>query len=290
MKISKYLLYKIENRRDIKWLLFWLVGIQFLLLWDLLFLNKPAYDLLKKAFLNTFLIGAFVIFFTLILSLFIINIKILIRNVLSGYLIKILDFFIDILKSIPQIISVLLGYVFLTLAITKETVKNEVFIIFLIALLISLIIFPELYETINNRIKYYRKSDFYNGMLVCGISEFRIINFEIIAKNSIGFIVHKSVSLFGVALFLQCSIDFIVSVGLSYDISLSNFPVTLGNLLAKMDSKQDILAIGNSFSNPLYIFNLPFKHLQGISVAFIIVFTLLCVFKISDGIIKRLGK
>lgn len=290
MKIANLLLYKIDKQRDIKWFLFWLVGIQFLLLWDELFLNKPAFSLLKEAFLNSFVIGGIVMLLAFLLAWGLINLRLAIEHVLKGLLLKGLDFTIDILKSIPQIISVLLGYIFITLAITKETVKSEWVIIMLIALILGVVIFPELYETMSGRIKYFKKSDFYNSMLVCGINEYRIINYDILFKNSIGFIIHKLVSLFGVALFLQCSIDFIISVGLSNDVSLSNFPATLGNLLAKMDSKQDILAIGKSITNPLYSINLPFEHLQGLSTAFIIVFTLLCVFKISDGIIKRISR
>jgi ABC-type dipeptide/oligopeptide/nickel transport system permease subunit len=290
MKTTNNLLYKIDKQRDIKWALFWLVGIQFLLLWNELFLNKPAFDLLKKAFLNSFIIGTLVLINTFVLAWGIINLKLLLKNIGKGILITILDFIIDIIKSTPQIISVLLGYIFITLAITNEKIKNEWVIIYLIALLISIVIFPEMYETMNNRIKYFKKSDFYNSMLVCGINEYRIINYDILFKNSVGFIIHKIVSLFGVALFLQCSMDFIISVGLSNDVSLNNFPATLGNLLAKMDSKQDILALGKSITDPFYIAKLPFEHLQGLSTAFIIVFTLLCVFKISDGIIKRINR
>ncbi len=290
MKTANNLLYKIDKQRDIKWFLFWLVGIQFLLLWNELFLNKPAFDMLKEAFLNSFIIGSLVLVNTFVLSWGLINLKLLLKNIGKDIFITGLDFLVDMLKSIPQIISVLLGYIFITLAITNETIKSEEVIILLISLLLSVVIFPEMYETMNNRIKYFKKLDFYNSMLVCGINEYRIINYDILLKNSVGFIVHKLVSLFGVALFLQCSIDFIISVGLSNDVSLSNFPATLGNLLAKMDSKQDILAIGKSITNPLYIIKLPFEHLQGLSTAFIIVFTLLCVFKISDGIIKRISK
>jgi len=290
MKTANLLLYKIDKQRDLKWFLFYLVGIQFLLLWNELFLNKPAFTLLKEAFLNSFIIGALVLVFAFFLSWGTVNLRLYLTNKFNGILLTIIDFIIDTIKSIPQIISVLLGYIFITLIITKETVKNETTIILLISVLLSIVIFPELYETMINRIKYFKKSDFYNSMLVCGINEYRIMNYDILYKNSVGFIIHKLVSLFGVALFLQCSIDFIISVGLSNDVSLSNFPATLGNLLAKMDSKQDILAIGKTISNPLYIIKLPFEHLQGLSTAFIIVFTLLCVFKISDGIIKRIGK
>jgi hypothetical protein len=71
-------------------------------------------------------------------------------------------------------------------------------------------------------------------------------------------------------------------------VSLSNFPITLGGLLAKLDSKQDILAIGAVFTEPSSFPMLFFEHLQGVSTAFTIVFTLLCLYKISNGLVKRL--
>jgi hypothetical protein len=58
-------------------------------------------------------------------------------------------------------------------------------------------------------------------------------------------------------------------------------------MLAHIDSKQDILAVGFSISNPSYIPDLFYKHLQGITTAFLIVFSLVSVFKISSGFAKR---
>jgi hypothetical protein len=124
-------------------------------------------------------------------------------------------------------------------------------------------------------------------MLCSGISEQRIINVDILWKNSRAHILQKLVATFGMAVFLQCSVDFIISVGLSTDVSLSNFPATLGGLLATLDSKQDILAISMLFTDAGYIGNLFFRHLQGMSVAFLIIFTLICVFRTSNGLVKR---
>ncbi|MFH0736671.1 MAG: hypothetical protein V1773_00980 [bacterium] len=290
MKTKINLLKNIENQNDLRWLLFWLVGIQLMLVWDKLFLNKPAFKLLEKAFLNSFVVGFFVILFSVLLAWGVVNTAFKLRsnNKATGY--YILTFIINLIRSVPQILGVLLGYVLLTFILDKELFKNEVSVLIFIAFIISIFVFLELYDELEARIEHYKKSDFYPAMLVCGISEFRIINFEILFKNSIANIFHKLLSLFGVALFLQCSIDFIVSVGLSNDVSLSNFPVTLGSLLAKMDSKQDILALGKTLTDPLYGVNLLFKHLQGLSVAFVIVFTLLSVFKISNGFIKRISR
>jgi len=92
---------------------------------------------------------------------------------------------------------------------------------------------------------------------------------------------------FGYAVFLQCSVDFIISVGLSTDVNEVTLPVTLGGLLASIDSKQDILAVGYTLTHPGYIGNLFFEHLQGLTVAFLIVFSLFCVYNIANGWAER---
>jgi ABC-type dipeptide/oligopeptide/nickel transport system permease subunit len=184
-------------------------------------------------------------------------------------------------------VGVLFGYVFLTYFIEKGTVNNTIIIILLLALIMSVFIFIEIVDLMSERIAYFKKRDFYNAMRVCGISENRIINFDILWKNSRIHIFNKLISVFGVAVFLQCSVDFIISVGLSTDVSSVNLPITLGSLLAKIDSKQDILAIGYSITHPGYIKNLFFGHLQGVTVSFLIVFTLLCIYNISNGYAER---
>jgi len=83
-----------------------------------------------------------------------------------------------------------------------------------------------------------------------------------------------------VRLFLICSIDFIVSVGLSAEVSLSNLPVTLGSMLAKLGP-----ANGHTRDRKVALTDvkrvLPRSRsgaiLQWISVAFLIVYTLVCV-------------
>ena len=155
------------------------------------------------------------------------------------------------------------------------------------AFVISLFIFSEVVDLIRERIDHFKKLDFYNAMKVCGISENRIINFDILRKNSRIHILNKLIAIFGSAIFLQCTIDFIISVGLSTQISSVSLPTTLGSLLAKIDSKQDILAIGTTLTNPAYFSHIFFEHLQGITVALLIVVTLLCIYKISNGYAER---
>jgi ABC-type dipeptide/oligopeptide/nickel transport system permease subunit len=165
--------------------------------------------------------------------------------------------------------------------------QSAILQLLLASLITGLFIFVEISDLIRDRITYYSSLDFVNAMLVCGVGEFAIINREILLKNSLSHLVQKCVGVFGRSIFLVCTVDFIVSVGLSSDVNLVNFPPTLGNILAGIDSKQDILAIGAAITEPALIPGLFFEHLQGISAAFALVFTLLCVDRISQGLIAR---
>lgn len=268
------------------WFAIWITGLMALGIWDTAFLNRPARMLLQTACINTLIAGFLVVLFSLILGWCTgVVTHFLERRQHAMYLG--LTFLLNIIRSIPQIIGMLAGYIFLTILIEQDILRTQLSQIVWMALVTSTVVFLEVADLVRERIAYYNKLDFFPAMLCCGIKESRIINREILWKNSRAHLLHKMISLFGTAVFLQCSIDFIISVGLSTDVSLSNFPVTLGSLLAKLDSKQDILAIGSVFSSNANAMSLLFEHLQGISIVAVIVFTLLCVYKISNGLVKR---
>ena len=274
------------KQKHLLWLTVWVLGLGVIGVWDLLFLNQPAFILLRAACINTVTTCFFVIVFSIGLGW------------LAGLALNFLEnrrrmpyffvtFVLNIIRSVPQIVGVLLGYIILTILIEQEIVRSQFVQLLWMALTIGLFVFLEVVDLIRERISYYTKLDFFQAMLCCGIPEWRIINREILWKNSRAHFLHKIISIFGIAIFLQCSIDFVVSVGLSSDVSLSNFPATLGSQLAKLDSKQDILAVGRVFLHPLEAPSLVFEHLQGISIAVVIVFTLLCMYQISNGLVKR---
>lgn len=285
--MMKEFISNIYNQKDKLWLLIWIGGVGLLWIWDNLYLNKPALDKVEVGFLYTFIIAVLVIIFTLILSWSIGVGLYFLENARYSTPYLTASFLLNIIRSIPQIVGILIGYILITLWIQSGALRSTAAIILIIAFTISLFVFLEVVDLIRERITYYKRLDFYNAMLVCGIRESRIINREILWKNSLAHIFNKLISVFGITIFLLCSIDFIVSVGLSTEVSSNNLPVTLGSLLARIDSKQDILAIGNTLTNPAYFSRLFFEHLQGITVAFLIVFTLLCVYKISNGFARR---
>lgn len=272
---------------DVLWLIIWLGGLSALWVWNTLFLNDAAFANLRSAALNTLLVGLCVVVLAFVLGwMGGVGAHLLQESRFkAGYFL--VTFLFNIVRSVPQIIGVLLGYVVLTILIREDILRSSFSQLMWMAGAIALMVFLEVADLIRERIRWYQQLDFYDAMLVCGISEGRIINTEILWKNSRAHLLHKMISVFGGSVFLLCSIDFIISVGLSTDVSLSNFPTTLGGLLAKLDSKQDILAISTVFSNPSNITTLFFQHLQGISTALLIVFTLLCLYNISNGIVRR---
>ncbi len=273
--------------RDTLWLVIWLTGLAALWIWNTLFLNDAAFAMLRTASLNTLLVGLSVVLLAFVLGwIGGVGVHLLQESRFKGgyYL---ATFFFNIIRSVPQIIGVLVGYVVLTILIKEDVLRSSPSQLLWMAGAIAVMLFLEVADLIRERIRWYQQLDFYDAMLVCGISEGRIINTEILWKNSRAHLLHKMIAVFGGAVFLLCSIDFIISVGLSTDVSLSNFPTTLGGLLAKLDSKQDILAISTVFDKPSNFTTLFFEHLQGISTAFLIVFTLLCLYQISNGFVRR---
>jgi len=275
------------DKKDLLWLVIWIAGLSLLWIWDAIFLNTPAFERIQSSFVNSLLSGLLVVCLALVLGWLLgVGLHLLERSE-STSLYGLASFATDILRSIPQIILVLLGYVVLTVLLHEGIIRSTVGQLVWIACTIAAAVTLEVADTVRERINYFRTLDFVDAMLCCGISEQRIINIEILWKNSRTQLLHKLIAIFGVSVFLQCSIDFIVSVGLSTDVSLINFPVTLGSLLANVDSKQDILALSNLFSDPGYLPEIFVRHLQGISVAFCIVFTLLCVYMIANGFVRR---
>lgn len=278
---------RLVQQKDKLWLLIWVAGLGALWLWNVLFLNRPALLQIESAFLHTVVTGSLVVCFSLILGWSVgVALYFLDRPGRTIFYL-LLTFLLNVIRSIPQIVGVLVGYVILTFLLEQEILRSTFGQMFWMAFVISLFVFLEVVDLVRERIAYYNTLDFVPAMLCCGIRERRIVNIEILWKNSFAHIVHKLISIFGMSIFLQCSIDFIISVGLSTEVSSSNFPVTLGGVLAKMDSKQDILSIGTFLTSPLSVASLFVEHLQGITVASIIVFTLLCVYKIANGIVRR---
>lgn len=273
--------------KDLIWLLIWVTIVALIGMWDYRFLNRPAFQRIINGSCNTFAIALMVVLFTVSLAWGITLLTHALERRGSKSGIIILTFFLNLIRSIPQVIGILFGYIGIAYLVNTGSITGSFTIFLLMALCMSIFIVLEVVDLLRERIDHFTKLDFFNALRVCGVAEWRIINFDILWKNSRVHILNKCIAVFGSAVFLQCSVDFIISVGLSNSINAISLPVTLGSLLAKMDSKQDILAIGSTITNPSYIPQLFRQHLQGVTVAFLIVFTLLSLFQITRGFAER---
>jgi ABC-type dipeptide/oligopeptide/nickel transport system permease subunit len=275
------------NQKDFRWTIIYFGGLIAAGIWDLLFLNRPALRFVVSGFINTFVIGILVVVVTLTMAWCVtLGLNYLEeRKNKTGYMFVM--FLLNMIRSIPQIIGILFGYVAVGLLVQNGILRSNLSVFPLLSVSIGLFVFIEFVDLMRERISHYKQLDFYNAMRVCGISEARIVNVDILWKNSRIHIFNKLISVFGAAIFLQCSIDFIISVGLSTDVNASTLPATLGSMLANIDSKQDILAIGYTLTHPLSVGSLFFEHLQGITVAFLIVFSLVSINQISNGYAER---
>jgi ABC-type dipeptide/oligopeptide/nickel transport system permease subunit len=275
------------ERKDLLWGILWVGGLAVTWAWLGFYLNAPARVLVGAACIHTFSGALAAVAASLLIgwvtALFLHFLESTRRR--SAYLA--VSFVLNLLRSVPQIVGMLIGYVVVTGLTLNEALASDTSRILATSLVTALFVFQEVVDLIRERIRHFESLEFVSALLVCGIPSRVIINREILLKNSISYLVQKSVALFGRAIFLICSIDFIVSVGLSAEVSLSNLPVTLGSMLAKLDSKQDILAIGTALTDVRVVPTLFVEHLQGISVAFLIVYTLLCVYRIANGLMER---
>ena len=283
MRTTEKLFAQLRTHKDTRWLTVWVAGLLCIVLWDLAFLNRPAFMKIIQGFWNTMAIAFLVTLCTLLFAWVATNLlhTLTMRTMRVPYLT--LSFALNLLRSVPQIVGVLLFYVLVASLVQKGSLSSSAAIAPFMAVGMGLFIFLELTDLMRERIDHFRRLDFYNAMRVCGVQEKRIVNFDILWKNSRVHILNKLIAVFGMAVFLQCSVDFIISVGLSNNVNAVNLPSTLGSLLAKIDSKQDILALGYTLTHPSYAAHLPFTHLLGLTVAFLIVFTLLCMHHIANG-------
>jgi len=269
-----------------RWLIYWLGGVLVLFGWDAVFLNQQAYHQLLRAFFNTIGLGLMVVFWAVGLGWLLS----FIQAWLDDYYPTRAIIFVVIknqFRSVPQILGIILGYIILSRLQVAGNLQSRMMLLFWMAFIIGLFIFPEVSDMLGERISYFRKSAFFDALLLSGVSLVSIINLEIIWRNSRLYLLNKMVAIFSMAVFLLCSVDFVFSVGLSNTVQVVNFPRTLGSLLAKIDSKQDILAMGSVLWNPSDLPKIFFSHLQGFSVAFLIIFTIIAWFKIGNEIARR---
>ncbi|NUQ80968.1 MAG: hypothetical protein HUU10_05085 [Bacteroidetes bacterium] len=271
------------THRDRRWFLIWITGLLILLAWNLLFLNRPAMLRVWSGFGNTLMITVVSLCTATLLSVSFSLIMTLTRWNHHRWIFTMLDLILGTLRSVPQIIGLLLGFIILTLLIQADWLTSPTLILTGMGLTVGLVMFHEFTDMLNDRIAAFEQTDFVHASRVAGVPDRVLILIEIWWRNSRPHLINKLISGTGLTIFLLCSIDFVLSVGLSQTVSAVNFPPTLGSMLAHIDSKQDILSIGVLLSDPTYFWPMITRHLQGLSVAFLITFTLVCWFRIGNG-------
>ena len=132
--------------RDTLWLIVWLSGIAALAVWDTLFLNRPALKLLIGGFVNTFCVALMVIVVTLALgwATTILLHSLEKRKSRIGYLIA--TFVLNLVRSVPQVVGILIGYVWIAFMIQDGTLRNQFAVFTVMACCMSLFIFLELVD------------------------------------------------------------------------------------------------------------------------------------------------
>ncbi len=273
----------LRKAKDKLWVVIFLVGFFVIFAWNYFFLNEDAFNKWIEAIFYTYSLAGVTVLISFLFGWGLALFKELAESRGNSAAVLFVNLFLDFLKTAPQIIVLLFGYTVMIFYLRNAPALSFVWLAFVL----SLAFLNDVFDEMSNRIAVFRKSDFYNAMLISGIKESRIINRDILLLNSSAHLINRAVMVFSSAFFLLCSADFIVSVGLTENITLSGLPATLGNILAHVSSKEDILAVRELFSNPLYFPELFTTHLQGISAAAVLVFTLISAYKISNGIVER---
>ena len=159
------------KKKDQLWIAIWILVLLFVFTWNAMFLNTPAFNKLITAFINSVTGGIIVVILSAGLgwaatmgSISTTGSNNKIVNIIVGFL-------LNFVRSIPQIIGILIGYIILTWMLIDETITSHTMQIIWMSLFISLFVFLEITDLLTERINHYRKTDFYNAMLACGMRE-----------------------------------------------------------------------------------------------------------------------
>ena len=158
--------WRLSERRDILWLVAWVGGLAALWVWDAIFLNAPAFERIQAAFLNSLVTGSMVVIMALLFGWFVgVGLHLLERSE-SRTLYGLASFAVDVIRSVPQIILVLIGYILLTVLLHEGFIRSTMGQLVWIACTLTLAVTLEVADTVRERINYFRTLDFVDAMLV----------------------------------------------------------------------------------------------------------------------------
>lgn len=192
-----------------------------------------------------------------------------------------------LIPLLPQIVWLMIGYSFVNSWIVGQGISDSV-TIFLSASLFAFVLLPEVFQFLEERLAHEKEHGAFFPLQTHGVSLPQLVIREVLWRQNRAHVLLKMCALVGSVFFLQISIEFIISVGLSETIGVINFPLSLGQLLTQIGSKQDLLAVGYALFSPSYGPTLLTQHLFGLSVAISILLGMIGAFKLSSFATEKL--
>ena len=122
--------------KDRLWFSIWGAGIALIWIWNLVFLNKPALHQIESGFLNTLSISSIVIVLAALMGWGVTLIDDFLNRRFPGLQLSLI-FLINLIRSVPQIVGTLMGYVLLTVLIQNGVITSRLPVLLCMALIIA---------------------------------------------------------------------------------------------------------------------------------------------------------
>ena len=104
----------LQQRKDIRWLSFWFLGMIVVWIWDALFLDPLSYELVQAAIFNTFFGAGAAVAAALGLGWGGALLLYFLENGKKRFFYLPILFMVNLIRSVPQIIGLLIGYIILS--------------------------------------------------------------------------------------------------------------------------------------------------------------------------------
>jgi len=169
------------------WFRIMIVGLLLIYLWNAAFLYESGFKRWQAALFNSIFVSFVASLLSIFLGWFFSYYKYINEYLDKVVVSKTIIFFIDAIKSIPQVIGALTGYAILTNLTARDYNLSSFVLLILLSFILGLFLFVEAYDMFNERIAYYKDKDFISALRVLGMKESSIINKEILRYSKICF-------------------------------------------------------------------------------------------------------
>ena len=127
----------IKQRKYLRWFILWLGGMFGLWLWDAFYLNSLSYELICSALVNTFYGASAAVALSLFIGWLLGLASHFWQNGKARGLYLSLMFVLNLIRSIPQIVGLLIGYILLTFFIGHRILESHLSQILWMAFIMS---------------------------------------------------------------------------------------------------------------------------------------------------------